>query len=147
MIFMWECSMFPNLGMWIPMKGHVLEEYLMIPHRNMRSRCITNCHIFLVLFNMGTHDFHVGMFNVPQHGNAHSHEGIGGSRVGTFNVPQHGEWMHILVKRGGVPMKAREVPMWNIQCSPIWVVHSCEGTCGSHVGMINVPQHGNLHSH
>jgi hypothetical protein len=26
-------------------------------------------------------------------------------------------------------------------------VHSCEGTCGSHVGMINVPQHGNLHSH
>jgi hypothetical protein len=46
-----------------------------------------------------------------------------------------------------IPMKACEVPMWNIQRSPIWVVHSHEGTCGSHERTINVPQHGNLHSH
>jgi hypothetical protein len=41
----------PNMGTWVPMKGHVLEEHLTFPCRNVHSQC----HIFLAFFNMGTH--------------------------------------------------------------------------------------------
>lgn len=78
----------PNMGTWVPMKGHVLEEHLTFPRRNVHSQC----HIFLAFFNMGTHipmkEHVIPMWYCSMFPNMGMRVPIKGHG---FDVPQHGE--------------------------------------------------------